>query len=232
MAEYKRILAMANRSGGKTLDMAIIGILDVIGNDNCESSNLGAIQVQARRCAKYMKDFINANPDFQARLEGEPTTEKIKWHNRSINEILVASLSGVNGPHPQRLKMDEVELIPWPILQEAFSTVQSKNGVDSCMVLGSTRKFAAGPMQRFMDEHVPKGNIKLFSWCIWEVVEKLPDDPQQVARIKEVFGDYLPEHVDQCSGYYAWSDLIETFRTLDRNVWETQWECKLASMMS
>jgi hypothetical protein len=228
MAQYKRILAMANRSGGKTLDMAIIGLLDVIGNDNCESSNLGAIQVQARRCAKYMQDFINANPDFQARLASAPTTEKIKWHNASVNEILVASLSGVNGPHPQRLKMDEVELIPWPIIQEAFSTVQSKNGVDSCMVLGSTRKFAAGPMQRFMDEHVPKGNIKLFQWCIWEVVEKLPDDPAEVERIKQVFGEYLPADVEACSGYYAWSDLIETFRTLDRNVWETQWECKRA----
>src|SRR3954466_5580935 len=126
MSKYKRILAMANRSGGKTMDMAILGILDVVGNDNCESSNLGAIQVQARRCAKYMKDFINANPDLTARLSGEMTTEKIKWHNNSVNEILVASMSGINGPHPQKLKMDEVELIPWPILQEAFSTVQSK----------------------------------------------------------------------------------------------------------
>jgi hypothetical protein len=156
------------------------------------------------------------------------TTEKIKWHNGSVNEILVASMSGINGPHPQKLKMDEVELIPWTILQEAFSTVQSKNGVESVMILGSTRKFAAGPMQRLVEDSIKRGNIKLFQWCIWETVEALPSDEREVARIKETFGDYLPENVDQCSGYYTWADLIETFRTLDRNVWETQWDCKRA----
>ncbi len=226
MSKYKRILAMANRSGGKTIDMAILGILDVIGNDHCESSNLGAIQVQARRCAKYMQDFINANPDFQARLASEMSIEKIKWHNGSVNEILVASMSGVNGPHPQKLKMDEVELIPWPIIQEAFSTVQSKKGVESVMVLGSTRKFAAGPMQRLVEDSIARGNIKLFQWCIWEVVEPLPKDEKEVARIKEIFGEYLSPNVEQCSGYYTWKDLIETFGTLDKKVWETQWECK------
>jgi hypothetical protein len=137
-------------------------------------------------------------------------------------------MSGINGPHPQKLKMDEVELIPWPILQEAFSTVQSKNGVESVMILGSTRKFAAGPMQRLVEDSIARKNLKLYQWCIWEVVEGLPQDEKEVARIKEVFGNYLPENVDQCSGYYTWNDLIETFNTLDRSVWETQWECKRA----
>jgi hypothetical protein len=55
IAQYKTIIAMANRSGGKTIDLAILGILDTLANDNCESANLGAIQAQALRCASYMK---------------------------------------------------------------------------------------------------------------------------------------------------------------------------------
>jgi hypothetical protein len=226
MSQYKTIIAMANRSGGKTLDLAILGLLDTLANDNCESANLGAIQAQALRCASYMKKFVNENADFVARLKGEMTATKINWFNGSLNEILVATMTGVNSPHPQKLKMDEVELIPWPILQEAFSMVQSKEGVEGITVLGSTRKFAAGPMQRLVEDAGKSATVKLFSWCIWEVVEALPIDPKEVARIKEIFGDYLPEHVDHCSGYYQWGDLIDKFTRLDRDVWETQWECK------
>jgi hypothetical protein len=73
IAQYKTIIAMANRSGGKTIDLAILGILDTLANDNCESANLGAIQAQALRCASYMKGFVNQNPDFTARLAGDMT---------------------------------------------------------------------------------------------------------------------------------------------------------------
>ena len=47
MVKYKTIIAMATRSGGKTIDLAILGILDTLANDSCESANLGAIQAQA-----------------------------------------------------------------------------------------------------------------------------------------------------------------------------------------
>lgn len=226
MSKYEVILAMANRSGGKTISMAVLATLNALANDECEIYNLGAILVQAQWCSSYVKSFINANPDFQARLLTDPTTEKIKWLNGSINQILTASMKAVNGPHPQKLIMDEVELTPWPILQEAFSTVQSKHGIDGVLVLGSTRKFSAGPMQRFVADYVSKGIIKMYDWCVWDVVEALPDDPQEVKSIKEVFGDELHPNVEQCCGYYKWKDLVKKFTTLDRNVWITQWVCK------
>jgi hypothetical protein len=225
VAKHKMILAMANRSGGKTWDMSILQTLNSIGNDNCESANLGAIQAQALRCASYIKGFIRENADFQRRLAQDPTATKILWSNGSLNEILVATTSGVNSPHPSRLIMDEVELIPWPILNEAFSMVQSKNGVDSCTVLGSTRKFAAGPMQRLVEDASKRG-LKVYTWCMMETVEPLPEDPKERQRIFDVFGDDLPEGVENCSGYYKWSDLIDKYRSLDRYVWDTQWLCK------
>src|SRR6266536_5380896 len=96
MSQYKTIIAMANRSGGKTLSLAILGILESLANDNCESANLGAIQAQAMRCAGYIKRFVNGNPDFLARLKGDMTATKIPWFNGSLNEILVATMTGVN----------------------------------------------------------------------------------------------------------------------------------------
>jgi len=214
------------------MDMAILAILDSIANDNCESANLGAIQAQALRCYNYIVKFIKNNPDFASRLQGDPTMSKTNWNNNSMIEVLVATITGVNSPHPQKLKMDEVELIPWPILQEAFSMVQSKEGVTGCTVLGSTRKFAAGPMQRLVDDAKKKDKTtKVYQWCIWEVVEALPkDNPELLQRIHDTFGDRLPINMEFFSGYYKWEDLIDKYNQLDRDIWETQWECKRADV--
>jgi hypothetical protein len=51
-----------------------------------------------------------------------------------------------------------------------------------------------------------------------EILEDSPQGEEVSGGDKEVFGSYLPENVDQCSGYYTWNDLIETFNTLDKNV--------------
>lgn len=228
MATYKTILALANRSGGKTFDLAIIALLNSRGNDNCETANLGAIQAQALRCYRYMQSFIGMSKDYSNFMSGEPTMSRTSWINKSVNEVLVATVTGVNSPHPQKLQMDEIELINWFVLQQAFSMVQSKEGVRGTTILGSTRKFAQGPMQRLVDMS-GNGAIKVFEWCIWEVVEPLPADPIMVKEIRDTFGAYLPVNADQLSGYYKWDDLLDKFNRLDRDIWETEWECKRPS---
>ncbi len=225
------IVAMANRSGGKTMDMAILGVLDTLANDYCESANIAAIRFQADKCMSYMKGFIRHSPDLANRLAGEPTASKVPWSNGSLNEVLIASKSGVNSPHPQKLKADEVDLWDWTILQEAFSMVQSKEGVEGVTILGSTRKIANGPMQRLIDRielSMRKGSKteRLYSWCAFEVMEALPThDKEKMEEIQKVFGEYMPERVHLCNGYYKWDDLLEKAGNLDREVLEAQWFC-------
>lgn len=226
MGIYKVTLGMANRSGGKTFSFAIIALLNTLANDNCESANLGAIQAQANRCYRYMRQFMGRSKVFNGFIKGEPRIQRTDFINGSSNEVLVATMTGVNSPHPQKLAMDEIELIPWVILQEAFSMVQSKGDVKGTTVLGSTRKFAIGPMQRLIDEG---RNIKLFQWCIWEVMKPLPkDDPELMERIRVEMVDILPKDWESLhwDGYYDWEDLLEKWATLDREVWDAQWECK------
>jgi hypothetical protein len=226
MGVYKVTLGMANRSGGKTFAFAIIALLNTLANDNCESANLGAIQAQAQRCYRYMRQFIKRAPVFHGFVNGDPKMERTDFINGSSTEVLTATITGVNSPHPQKLIMDEIELIPWPILQEAFSMVQSKGEVRGTTVLGSTRKFAVGPMQRLIDEG---RNIKLFSWCIWEAMKALPkDDVQLMERIRTEMADVLPKDWEslEFDGYYDWEDVLEKWATLDREIWDAQWECK------
>jgi hypothetical protein len=232
MGLSKVVLAMANRSGGKTLDFAVLSILDTLANDNCESANLGAIQAQAHRCYRYMQGIINSSPVFRGFTKGDGTIQRREFMNRSSIEVLVATMTGVNSPHPQKLKMDEVELIPWVILQEALSMVQSKGDVKGVTVLGSTRKFATGPMQKLLDQGGGRG-VKIFTWCILETMEPFPDnpalpnfDPILAKDIRTIMGTDLPDNTSMFSGYYKWEDFIEKYQTLDRDVLDIQWFCK------
>jgi len=131
-----------------------------------------------------------------------------------------------NSPHPQLVFLDEIDLMPWQILQQALSMPQSKGKVRSRTVLTSTRKFANGPMQRMVDEANEK-KAKVYMWCIWEVAQKLPTtNLPLMQRIKSELGSALPANINEADGYYDWQDLLTKFSTLDSEVWETEWLCK------
>lgn len=225
MGTWKTILAMGNRTGGKTMNFAIIDLLHVRANDDCEVATLGAITAQALRCYNYIVKFINNSSEYLNFLDGDSLISRSRFLNNSLIEILVATITGVNSPHPQKATFDEIELIPWNILQEAWSMPTSKDDIKGQLILGSTRKFAVGPMQRLLGDAVSgKRKVKAFSWCIWEVMEKLPE--HRYTEIKNIFGDRLPVNWKELNGFYLWDDAIDKFENMDLDVWETQWECK------
>lgn len=228
MCLYDIIVALANRSGGKTMDMAVLTVLDSFGNDGCESANFGAIKKQALKCYKYFRNFLQDNKTLFSQVDGDITMSGTKLLNKSEVEILVATMSGVNSPHVPKLKADEIDLIPWVILQEALSIPQSKGDIKAVTILGSTRKFAHGPMQRMLDNK----QAKLFQWCIYEVMKPWPSDPLKQQMIKdkyiERFGnlDLLPTDLSKFNGYYSWDDLFTKLKSLDEETFRSQWLCQ------
>jgi hypothetical protein len=222
------ILALANRNGGKTMDFAILAILDALADDDCEGANFGAIEKQAMRCYGYIKRFIESQPEFLQAVKGKITLGRTEFVNKSWLQVLVATIAGVNSPHPQKLKADEVELISWPILQEALSMPNSKDEIKATTILGSTRKYAHGPMQRLIDEKI----AHVYAWCVWESMEPWPADPVMQQKVKDVFMtkfgslDLLPEDLTKFSGYFKWEDLITRVRTLDEETFLAQWMCR------
>lgn len=219
---YDFMIVLANRSGGKTMNF---GILDTTISwllDNTEVATVGAIQSQAQKCYEYFRAYSQKFP-FDHNISRR-TMKKTDLLNGSQVQVLTGTMSGVNSPHPQLVFLDEIDLMNWPVMQQALSMAQSKNDVRARTVLTSTRKFAGGVMQRMMDEAASRG-AKLYQWCIWEVVKPLPKDPEKLAEIHKVFGDSLPMGLEDAEGYYEWDDLITKYQTLDREVWETEWLC-------
>lgn len=226
--EYQLITTMANRSGGKTMDFAILDTLNSFYHDDCETATVGAIEEQAKRCYKYFKKMNENIPVFRSNLVASLMSETT-FVNKSVVQILTGTVSGVNSPHPQKAFIDEVELMAWNILQEAFSMAQSKEGIVSQTILASTRKSAFGPMERLFSESRKRG-MKTYQWCIWEVVEPFPHHDKELQKeIQEAFPEAPWDKLKKKkTGYYKWKDLLIKRAGLDDDVWAAQWLCTKA----
>lgn len=217
-------IVLANRSGGKTENFAVIDTILAFLYSDIEIATVGAIQFQAQRCYQYFKEFSFEYP-FVENI-ASTTIGKTEGKNKSKVQVLTGTMSGVNSPHPQILFIDEIDLMSWPVLQQALSMPQSKGNFSSKVVLTSTRKFAGGVMQRLIDDAPAKG-YRVYQWCIWEVIQKLPEDEKELKKIKEVFAGELPDNIHKANGYYTWADAIQKKTSpMEAETWETEWLCR------
>lgn len=264
-----KCLVVANRNGGKTQNFAIINALDAICKKGCEIASVGAIEDQARKCYKYTVDILQKSY-FRHLLKRDPMMSKTELINGSEISILPGTMAGVNGPHPQKTNFDEAELTQWKILMEFMSMARSTDEIPATIRITSTRKFSHGVMQRLIKEKDERG-FKLYMWCIWETIERCPDDRSGTVPVKVIIIDrktQLPQYirvfsknkddydkefpidvlqknrekytgclacplVEVCQGkaklsdgYYKINDAIDKFTGMDRETWDSQWECK------
>lgn len=164
-----KFLVIANRNGGKTQNFGILNAIDALCKPGCEIASVGAIEDQANKCYQYTVHLLK-KPYFKSLISREPMISKTRLDNSSEISILPGTMSGVNGPHPQRTNFDEVELTQWKILMEFMSMAKSTKTVPSCVRITSTRKFPHGPMQKLINEKDQR-NFKMYMWCIWETIE-------------------------------------------------------------
>lgn len=221
--QFSSALVLANRSGGKTMDFAILDALSVFLHEDIEVATVATIQPQAFRCYEYFKGYMNI-PAFAWYVISMTMAQTLTKTGCKM-QVLTGRVSGVNSPHPHFVFIDEIDLMDWSILQQAFSMAQGKGDIPSKTVLTSTRKYKAGAMQRMINEH-KKRSMTFYQWNIWEVVEPLPlHDEALMDRIYEVLGDELPEDIHKANEYYKWTVLISKKLQLDKGTWESKWLC-------
>ena len=151
-----------------------------------------------------------------------------------------------NSPHPVKAQLDEVELIDWAVLQEALNMAASMHGYTAATRLTSTRKYSTGTMQKIIDEADKKG-FRIYKWNIWDTVEPCRI-PQGIESVRFEYMDedetvqeaYVCPECLRCSlvstclgkarysqgGIIPLSDIKQSHKTLDPEVWMAQVECK------
>lgn len=162
-----------------------------------------------------------------------------------------------NSPHPNKAGVDEIDLMDYNILQEAFSMVSDKgmsgvsgNNWKPALRLTSTRKFSDGSMQKMLNEADAKG-FKIYQWNIMDTVEPCriassiernpirdPDDKDCIVAVSDEC--LTCKSLDRCLGKAKYANggmvSLEVMRNmaqiLDTVKWDTQWMCNRAEESS
>lgn len=251
-------IAMANRGGSKTFMVAILHLLNCKYKPGIESATVGAIQAQADRAYAHFLKLVekgDATEDVKSSM-----ISKTIFRNGSKLEILPGTKNAVNGPHPQVVHVDEVELMDPEVYQESRNMSQGTKidgkTVRAMDIITSTRKRGVGPMQELLDSvHEAKlagmeAPYTVYAWCIFETAENMPNcqvanpdlPDEEKCDCDRVGGGKWDDGAtrtlkDICGGKFSrskgWIDhetVKNVFTKSSRGIWEAQQECSRPSV--
>lgn len=243
-------ILMANRGGSKTFLVALLHLVNSKFKPRCESATVGAIEAQARRAYAHLLKFMDMVPALKDDVSSSIMSET-RWKNGSRVEVLPGTISAVNGPHPQIVHFDEVELADEEAFYESRNMSLSGHGIPAQDVITSTRKRGAGLMQRLIDEITEaqsqgyEAPYRLYQWCVFETTQRQPNCQVANPHIPEEhrckcdrvvkgkwengeprrFSDICQGRLARSAGWMTLDDVHKTFMADSRDIWEAQQEC-------
>jgi hypothetical protein len=187
-------IVVANRGGGKTQGASLWQFLNMWFVPQVECATVGAQDIQSKRAYLHFKNY--QRKAASGKVVDSKITETL-WDEEQKYEILTGSIGSVNGPHPQRVHRDEVELMDKRVYQESLQMEASKRRPDGTLIkpqtmITSTRKASDGLMQELLDSCKEAEQLgmtppfKIYIYCVKETVEKqdgcriaYPDLPEE-----------------------------------------------------
>ena len=160
--------------GGKSVLLALLGFLEatVLG---ASVSVLGGSAEQSQRVLDYMSGESEYLPDkFWAwpgaplqLVKGSIQKRKLALTNLGGIRVLAASQKSVRGPHPVRLRLDEVDEMDIEIFDAALGQPMPARGLQDQTVASSTHHNSAGTMAEIKRRAADRG-WPIYTWCYRE----------------------------------------------------------------
>lgn len=243
------VLGVGNRSGFKTMSVALCNVMEMLSRPGIQIGHASAEKGQAIRAQAWTQSFFTSAAMKDSGLTDG--AEFLKWtgklKNESSIEITAATIGGMNALHPNRLRIDEFELVKENIIKEGRMVPQSFNGYERGITFTSSRKHRGGNVDRLLYSR-KNSAIAKYVWCLAEVIEECrperrgerkttihvedlsnPSSPPILASVYDKCGR-CPLVAD-CRGQYAhgggWipiDDAIKEFTTLNEDIvtWNAQ----------
>lgn len=160
--------------GGKSTMLAGLSILElldgadvnVLGGSGRQSQRVHEVEKDAWNHTIILEDYTCESPLKQF-IPNEPTSWSTQtiWGNKLL--ALTASTKSARGPHPQRLRMDEVDEMKWEVYNAAMGQSMSRKGIKAQTVLSSTQQYPDGTMSKVLKLAKERG-WPVFEWCYKE----------------------------------------------------------------
>lgn len=158
----------AMRGSGKTLLLAVLAFVESLFKPFCGTTILGGSLEQSQKAISYSDQLWQRPSVPKNLLIGGVAGRGYKLKNGSWVQALAASQKSVRGPHPQRLRLDEVDEMSPEIFDAALGQPKANYGIPDQVVASSTLHHPFGMMADLIDKREERG-AKLYQWCIEEV---------------------------------------------------------------
>jgi hypothetical protein len=132
--------------GGKSTLMGILALIEA-ATLGAQITILGGSAAQSQRVHEVTKELWHHEYAPRGLLKDEPTTFTTRLNNGAWIVALMASQKSVRGPHPQRLRLDEVDEMDLALFEAAQG---SANGCSWIAVTNSYFKYT--PVSRWHDD--------------------------------------------------------------------------------
>ena len=154
--------------GGKTFMLSCLGLTEAC-TLKANVNILGGSGAQSERVHEYHRDRFWTYEDAPKQLllnDPSQYESKLVWGNKI--EALMASQASVRGPHPQRLRLDEVDEMKLAILDAAQGQpMMGDTGIAVQTVMSSTHQYSNGTMTEILKRASLRG-WPVYEWCYKE----------------------------------------------------------------
>jgi hypothetical protein len=158
--------------GGKTQLLSILGMTELVAL-GAFVTILGGSGAQSQRVHETMSEAWHFPGAPKHLLIKEPTRFETYLKNGGKARTLMASSKSVRGPHPQRMRMDEIDEMELPILTAAQGQPMRKKSlitgdmIETNTVFSSTHQYPDGTMTAMLREAEERG-WRVYHWCYKE----------------------------------------------------------------
>lgn len=152
--------------GGKSHTLGTLAIteavllgaqVNVLGGSGAQSMNIHEASQQAWYSPNAPRQLLN----------GEPTKYITRLRNGAWIKVLMASQRSVRGPHPQRLRLDEIDEMELAVLEASLGQPMDDRGIRSQLVMSSTHQYPDKTMTEMLKRAAEK-NWPVYQWCYRE----------------------------------------------------------------
>lgn len=219
-------LVLANRAGGKTEDVAALHLANSRWKPRFETSHIGAIQPQARRCYAYYLRGLRRNG--LSAMAPDPHITETVWSNGARIEILPGTEAQTQGGHPHLTTFDELEQGKRQPYENAKSMPVGYQGQIGQFLATSTRESALGLMQRALDEAAANGT-RIYTWCVWETVDgrtcRDADGQPLCAGCPLFAAGGCGGRALHATGWRSREEIVAVYQRVGQDTWEAQHLC-------
>jgi hypothetical protein len=147
--------------GGKSYLLSLLGHCEA-DTLSADVTILGGSGEQSSRVLEYLQSWAG---------DEQNTMRRTKYASGGRVTALMASTKSARGPHPQRMRLDEVDEIELTILDAAMGQPMIGRGIQKQTVMSSTHQYADGTMTEVLKRAAEKG-WPVYEWC-WKETSAL-----------------------------------------------------------